>query len=92
MRRLIYIWATLNARYLKPLIIGFIVYMYCTLLYCFLLYKGVIVSTDKHIYAFIDRMEAGWWYAILPYIIIGVLVLLYVGFGKKYWHGIILDF
>ena len=36
MRRLIYTWLAINSRYLRPLIIGFIVYLYCSLSLIFL--------------------------------------------------------
>ena len=86
MRRLIYTWLALNSRYLRPLIIGFIVYLYCSLLYFYLVYQGIVETTDKHFYIYVNtmvnRMEENK-YSVLAYIIIGVLVLLYVWFGKK---------
>jgi len=82
MSKLIYILKALNTRYLKPIIIGYVICMYCTLLYLLLVYQGVIVPTDKHIYLFVDRMIDGK-FRLFVFILIGALVLLYVVFGKK---------
>ena len=83
MRKLIYILKALNTRYLKPIIIGYIICIYCTLLYLFLVYQGVVVPTDKHIYLWVDRMMGAGKFRLFVIILIGALVLSYAGFGKS---------